>query len=161
MNYIERTKSESEDILGYFNINRFMYWNAYMIMLVGIAIFVTGFIIPFEEEAFNMLFWGAGIFALFTGLYTYLRLSSINMGITNKRIVVKRGIVAIKTDEIRLQAIETIDVDQGISGRILGFGNVKITGKGDAVVLYEGVDEPLKIKKAIETVVSKFGDRQQ
>jgi len=158
MNYIEKTRSEGEEILSLFNINHFMYWNAYFLILMSFGLFIAGIVAPFEEQMLNLLFFAAGFLAMFSGVFMYLSLSSIHMGITNKRVVIKRGILAIVTDEIRLQAIETVDVNQSIIGRMMGYGTVKITGKGDAVVLYENVDNPLEIKRSIASVVSKYGD---
>jgi len=162
MNYIDKTKSEGEEILNYFNVSRYMYWNSYIAFFLGILLVIVGIVLSFQEEellpSLNLIFIAGGFFTVFMGVYVYLTLSSINMGITNKRIVIKTGIVAINTDELRLKAIETVEVSQGILGRLMGFGDVHITGKGNSEVLYKNIDEPLKVKQIVGGIVSKYGD---
>ena len=62
--------------------------------------------------------------ALLAALYEWIRLRSIEMGVTNRRVVRKTGIVSRQTEELRLASIETIDLRQTAWGRMLGFGDV-------------------------------------
>ena len=51
---------------------------------------------------------------------------------------------------MNLDSIESINVDQGIVGRILNYGSVKISGRGITAVNFEGIDDPVKIRKLIQ-----------
>jgi uncharacterized membrane protein YdbT with pleckstrin-like domain len=50
--------------------------------------------------------------------------------ITNKRVIIKTGLISRKTFEMNHSKIESVNVDQGIVGRILGYGTVRIVGSG-------------------------------
>ena len=50
-------------------------------------------------------------------------------------------------------AIETIDMDQSILGRILGYGHVRITGRGMSAVVLRAVKDPVAVKRTIEGVL--------
>ena len=50
--------------------------------------------------------------------------------ITNKRVIVKKGLIAIWTLEMNLQKIETVNVQQSIPGRIFGYGCLTLIGTG-------------------------------
>ncbi|SMN01895.1 hypothetical protein SPONL_197 [uncultured Candidatus Thioglobus sp.] len=53
---------------------------------------------------------------------------------------------------MRLDAIETVEIKQSIMGRILGFGTIKITGRGISDLVFKNIDNPLEVKKEIESV---------
>lgn len=100
--------------------------------------------------------WGlAGILTLVllpVAVYLWLSLRAIEQGVTNKRVIVKRGIISRKTEEMKLNSIETVELNQGVLGRIFGFGDVKVTGRGISDVLFKGIDEPMTVKRQIESI---------
>lgn len=50
--------------------------------------------------------------------------------VTNKRVVVKRGLIFRDTIELNLSKVESASVNQGITGRLLGYGTVTVRGSG-------------------------------
>jgi hypothetical protein len=52
--------------------------------------------------------------------------------LTNKRIVIKTGLLSRHTFEVLLTKVEAIGVSQSLFGRILGYGDILITGTGGA-----------------------------
>ena len=88
--------------------------------------------------------------ALLAALYERLRLRSIEQGVTNRRVVRKTGIVSRSTEELRLASIETIDLRQSTWGRLLGFGDVVLTGRGESAMIFWRLAAPLDAKRAIE-----------
>ena len=50
--------------------------------------------------------------------------------VTDKRIIHKVGFIARASEEMNISQVETVDVRQGILGRILGYGAVLIRGSG-------------------------------
>ncbi|MBP7189323.1 MAG: PH domain-containing protein, partial [Thiopseudomonas sp.] len=62
--------------------------------------------------------------------------------------------VSRKTEEMKVSSIETVEIDQGVLGRIFGFGTVKVTGRGISDVLFSKIDDPLGVKKSIESIES-------
>jgi uncharacterized membrane protein YdbT with pleckstrin-like domain len=89
---------------------------------------------------------------LLIALYGFLRLRFTEQGVTNKRVILKKGIISRKTEEMKLTSIETVEIHQGIWGRILGFGSVKVTGRGISNVVYKGIDDSMAVKRQIESV---------
>jgi uncharacterized membrane protein YdbT with pleckstrin-like domain len=89
---------------------------------------------------------------LVLALYEYLRVRHIEQGVTNKRVIFKAGIISRKSEEMKLGSIETVEIDQGILGRMLGYGSVKVTGRGTSDVLFQLVDDPMAVKRAIESI---------
>ena len=82
---------------------------------------------------------------------------SYEQGVTNKRVIYKKGIISRKSEEMKLNSIETVDIDQGIAGRIFGFGDVTVTGRGLSNVVFKSVDDPMAVKRKIESVSNPIG----
>ena len=89
--------------------------------------------------------------ALLAALYEWIRLRSIEMGVTNRRVERKTGLVSRETAALRLASIETIDLRQSAWGRMLGFGDVVLTGRGESAMIFSRVAEPIEAKRAIES----------
>tara|TARA_B100000427_G_C15413103_1_gene552931 strand:- start:637 stop:1017 length:381 start_codon:yes stop_codon:yes gene_type:complete len=92
---------------------------------------------------------------LIVPLFWLIKLLFTEYGLTNKRVITKSGIISRDTDEMKLDKIETVEIKQGILGRILGYGNVICTGTGVSSVIFQSVSNPIKVKKQIDTVLSQ------
>jgi hypothetical protein len=54
---------------------------------------------------------------------------------------------------MKLTAIETVDMDQSVMGRLLNYGHVHITGRGTSTVILRCVKDPIGVKRTIEGVL--------
>jgi len=126
MSYIEESLSEGEKIVRVFK----QHWVTRMWLVLWILLIVT----------------------LPIALYEWLRLRTMEHGVTNKRVIFKQGIISRRTEEMKLGSIETVEIDQGVWGRMLGFGDIKVTGRGVSDVLFRRIDDPMEVKRGIEGV---------
>jgi uncharacterized membrane protein YdbT with pleckstrin-like domain len=85
-------------------------------------------------------------------IYEYLRLRYTELGLTNKRVICKTGIISRQSEEMKLTSIETVEIDQGVIGRILGYGNIHVSGRGISDVVLRSVKDPMAVKRAIESI---------
>jgi uncharacterized membrane protein YdbT with pleckstrin-like domain len=92
-----------------------------------------------------------GITLLFV-IWEWLKLRSIEQGVTNKRVILKKGIISRKSEEMKISSIETVEIIQGVFGRMFGFGTVKVTGRGISDLIFNNIDDPMDVKKKIESV---------
>ena len=136
MSYIEQSLSTDERIEGLFKL----HWSAWLPMAMWIVLAIPTL----------------GL-TLILALYEYLRLKFTEQGVTNKRVILKRGIISRKTEEMKLTSIETVEIDQGIFGRIFGFGTVKITGRGISDFMFKRINDPIAVKRQIESVSNPVG----
>lgn len=91
---------------------------------------------------------------LIWAIYKWLGLRTLEQGVTNKRVVYKKGIISRSTEEMKLSSVETVEIKQSVLGRLLGFGNVHVTGKGISDVVFPNIDNPLAVKKAIDSLLT-------
>jgi uncharacterized membrane protein YdbT with pleckstrin-like domain len=94
----------------------------------------------------------SGLFTLF--IYPYIRLVTCEFVITNKRVIVKRGLIARTTFEMNLNKIETVNVDQSVWGRIFGFGTIIINGTGGTKEICESISRPLDFRRKFQEISS-------
>ena len=85
-----------------------------------------------------------------------IKLFFIENGLTTKRVIFKSGIIGRDTEEMRLSKVETVEIKQGVIGRIFGFGDVIITGTGISNVVFKYVSKPINVKKEIESQLDKI-----
>jgi hypothetical protein len=53
---------------------------------------------------------------------------------------------------MKVASIETVEINQGVWGRIFGFGTIKVTGRGVSDVIFKSLDDPMAAKRQIESV---------
>jgi uncharacterized membrane protein YdbT with pleckstrin-like domain len=70
--------------------------------------------------------------------------------ITNKRIIIKSGLISRRTLEMNIAKVESVNVDQGILGRILGYGVVTVIGTGGTRETFQSIADPLAFRKAFQ-----------
>lgn len=72
--------------------------------------------------------------------------------ITNKRLIIKVGLISRRTLEMNLSKIESVNVNQGILDRILGAGSIMVIGTGGTRELFEGIADPMAFRKKFQEV---------
>jgi uncharacterized membrane protein YdbT with pleckstrin-like domain len=96
----------------------------------------------------------AAILGILEGVHfiaRWLTRSTTEYGVTNLRVVQKRGILSLHTIEMNLDKVESVDVDQSLLGRLVGFGTVAIHGVGSRWDPIAGIEDPLGFRSAITT----------
>jgi uncharacterized membrane protein YdbT with pleckstrin-like domain len=83
-------------------------------------------------------------------IFGIVRRNSTEMGVTNKRVVVKRGILSRRTFELLLSQIEGILVEESFMGRMFGFGTVIIRGTGGSPETFARIAHPLEFRRQVQ-----------
>src|SRR5207244_11015358 len=89
--------------------------------------------------------FGIGLIFL---VVAYVRYKSVELAVTTKRIIVKHGFVRRQTVEINLNRVESIQVEQGLLGRLFNFGTLIVSGTGTSHAPLIGIPEPMGFRKA-------------
>jgi uncharacterized membrane protein YdbT with pleckstrin-like domain len=99
------------------------------------------------------------VIAAVTIIFGIVRRNSTEMGVTNKRVVVKRGILSRRTFELLLSQIEGILVEESFMGRIFGFGTVIIRGTGGTPETFVGIAHPLEFRRQVQQHIEIYQQR--
>ena len=81
---------------------------------------------------------------------------SDEFAITNKRVIIKTGIISRETLEMNLSKIETVNVDQSITGRIFGFGSITIVGTGGTREIFTDIRKPIEFRKKFQEMCDLY-----
>jgi uncharacterized membrane protein YdbT with pleckstrin-like domain len=69
--------------------------------------------------------------------------------VTDRRVLLKRGLIRRHTVEMNMNKIESVDVDQTLLGRLFNYGNVTIRGTGSSFEPLHMIDAPLKLRTTV------------
>lgn len=146
MSYIQQSLSTNEHVVNLFSL----HWSAWIPAVatgtLGIVVGAAMLMVSSLAAIVGVLTLGLVAFGLALGLLF------IEQGVTNKRVVLKTGVIGRQSDEMKLSSIETVEIDQDILGRLLGYGSITITGKGVSSVVFKNVADPILVKRQIESV---------
>jgi len=96
-----------------------------------------------------MAFVMLAIAALSLGLGILSR-NATEMAVTNKRVIIKTGIISKRTIELFLTKVESVGVEQGLFGRMLGYGSIVVRGTGGTHEPFTKVASPLEFRRHVQ-----------
>jgi uncharacterized membrane protein YdbT with pleckstrin-like domain len=104
---------------------------------------------------------GVVLFAIIMGVGFLMRIAT-TYTITNHRLHIKRGIIARKTQEARLERVQNVNTDQGVLDRILQVGTVDFdtAGTTDSDFAFRGVAQPEKVVSAVDRAQREHATEQ-
>jgi len=97
---------------------------------------------------------GAFVVAAVLFIIGLIKRSSTEMGLTNKRVIVKTGIANRRTIELLLSRIESVIVEEPAMGRVLGYGTVIIRGTGGTPEVFEKIAHPLEFREQVQSQIA-------
>jgi Bacterial PH domain len=97
-----------------------------------------------------------GIVAIFAGA---VRRNATEMAVTTRRVVVKQGLMSRKTIEMLLNKIETIEVSEPMTGRMLGYGSITMVGTGGTSEPFHRIAHPLQFRGQVQQQLEKLATR--
>jgi len=70
--------------------------------------------------------------------------------ITNKRVIIKVGWLNVNTYDMNLAKIESVQVQQSLLARILGYGSMVLTGTGGSKEVFNNISRPAEFKREFQ-----------
>ena len=143
MNYIDSNLLTGENVVYRAKLHWIVFLWPVIWLIIAIVLFSSG------EGAVGV---GVIAFILFiaTGIASLISYLTSEFGVTTKRVVVKIGFIRRSSLEVMLSKVEGIQVHQGILGRILGFGTVRVSGTGGSHDPFHKISAPLKLRRAAQ-----------
>ncbi|MEH0167007.1 PH domain-containing protein [Paucibacter sp. JuS9] len=125
--YVEGALIKDERIV---HMGRISLWSLWHLIALGIVLLPA---------------FGIGLIPL---VIAYVRYKSTELAVTTRRIIVKHGFISRQTIEINLNKAESIQVDQGVWGRLFNFGTLVISGTGTSHAPLTGIADPMAFRRA-------------
>jgi uncharacterized membrane protein YdbT with pleckstrin-like domain len=141
MGYVEKNLLPNEQVTYRATLHWIIYLVPMIVILAAIAVALLGGGIAAIV---------VGVIGLLLMLPPWIKSSSSEFAITNKRVLIKVGLVRRHSLELLLQKIEGIGVDQGIIGRILGYGTITVSGVGGTKEAFQRISNPLEFRRQVQ-----------
>jgi uncharacterized membrane protein YdbT with pleckstrin-like domain len=150
MGYVDKNLLPGESVTYRAHLHPIIFATPAFLALVGILLVAVG-----STSTTLIVLAGVGVLlviaAVIVGLPRYVRLKSSEFAITDKRVLVKTGVVRRHTLELLLSKVETIGVEQGVFGRMLNYGTVTIVGTGGTKEPFTGISHPLEFRRQVQS----------
>jgi uncharacterized membrane protein YdbT with pleckstrin-like domain len=143
MSYVDHTLLPGEQVTFRTHLHWVIFARALAVALVGVVFLMLGHTLAAFGAVVllvGVVLWGAA----------YIQRRTSEYAVTNKRIIVKVGILRRRTVEMLLRQVEALEVNQGILGRILGYGTLLIVGTGGTREPFERISAPLEFRRAAQ-----------
>ncbi len=98
------------------------------------------------------------VIAILTGIASFINYSTSEFGITSKRVLAKVGFIRRNSLEVLLTKVEGIQVNQGILGRILGYGSIVVSGTGGSKDPFHKISAPLEFRRKAQEQIASVQD---
>ncbi len=150
MAYYKKVLQPDETVKFVGGLHWIIYRHAILFAVLSACVCVLYLSQPDGQRPFLLL-----VLAIFLGLtiLSFLRRWVHRLGteivVTDRRIIHKTGWISRRTEEMNISKVETVDVNQGIAGRIFGYGDVSIIGTGASWEPLRYVASPLQLRNAI------------
>jgi uncharacterized membrane protein YdbT with pleckstrin-like domain len=125
--YVESTLIKDEKVIY---TGKISLWSLLPLFIIGLIL------LPLM--GLGLLFWlAAGI-----------RYMTTELAFTNKRVIAKFGFISRQTIELNLTKVESLQVNQGILGRLFNFGTLVISGAGNPQAPIPGISNPMTFRRS-------------
>lgn len=91
----------------------------------------------------------------FKALLATIEYSRIELAVTNKRVVGRRGVFTTNSLDAPLNKVQNVKVDQGLFGKIFNFGGITITTAAGSL-LFPGVSHPDAFKGMVMQQIDQY-----
>lgn len=147
--FIEGRLVKGEEVVKSAVIHKAIFWQsiAVLIFAVLVGLFLA-------RELGILLLIVAGLMAL----YAHARRVVLTFVLTNKRVLVRYGLLQMDVVDIRFDKIESIELERMPTGMMMGYANVVVMGTGNRYISIPYVANGRAIRKAYNDMT--LGDEE-
>jgi uncharacterized membrane protein YdbT with pleckstrin-like domain len=143
-----------------------LHWVVYLRALAEIAMGIVFMFLALGTssprgvlQGVGGLFCLTGGFVVFTGILDLVRIFIVirttEFALTTKRVMGKRGFIRRHSLELLLSQVESISVDQPITGRLLNYGTVTVIGTGGTRERFPLIVNPLEFRRRVQQQLAR------
>jgi uncharacterized membrane protein YdbT with pleckstrin-like domain len=156
MSYVDSQLLPGEVVKYRAHLHKIMFFWVYLLGLFT----VIGIIMAARNRDLLPLAAILLVITIISVIYARVIYSSSEFAVTDRRVIVKVGFIQRRTVETMLAKIEGIGVDQGLAGRILGYGTITVTGTGGTDEAFHQVADPLELRKQVQGQIMALDERR-
>ncbi|MGA3304317.1 MAG: PH domain-containing protein [Methylovirgula sp.] len=151
MSYVKHILQPGENVLIVGRLHWIIYVPAIVCLAVAAVAFGGAVHLKYTHYQWPLLVVSV-IFAIL-GLLALVRAwwhaFTVEIAVTNHRVIYAQGFINRHTDEMNIDKIESVIVDQSILGRILDYGTISIRGTGASIEQLRLIAHAIELRNAI------------
>ena len=158
MSYVEQSLGEGEVVRHVAHKHWVIFVVPVFQLLVGLVLVGIGYKI---SDLWVWLGWLMRVLGLIVVVFGALHLLgawltrvTTELAVTNRKVIGKWGLISRRTIEQRLDKVNSIEVEQTILGRILGYGTVEVRGSGVTMTPLRMIADPLTFRRRVEDALN-------
>jgi uncharacterized membrane protein YdbT with pleckstrin-like domain len=152
MSYVDKSLIPNESVV----FRTRLHWIVFLWPIVFLIATVVLFYFAFFSSHSGLLYAAEGllVFTIILFLAKYVVYRASEFAVTNKRVIVKIGVMQRRTLELLLTKVEAISVTQSILGQMFGCGTILVTGTGGTKEAFDNISSPLEFRRAVQAASS-------
>lgn len=145
MSYVDKNLLPGETVLCKGRLHWVIYLKPVVVIAFGVLL-----LNPWSPHLPNIWIFGCGAIAvgLLAAIPPMLHAWSTELVVTSLRVIAKRGLIRRRTFEMLHKKVESIEVQQGLAGRLLGYGTLVLHGTGGGIETIPVISRPLRFRNA-------------
>jgi membrane protein YdbS with pleckstrin-like domain len=157
LTYLDDHLLTGEQIVYRARLHWTIFLTSIVVVLLGVGLAI---LLQVVQPAYSYAGLGLAGVGLLLAIGPAIRYVTSEFAVTDKRVLGKVGFIERESDETLLSKIEAIAVDQGVLGRVFGFGTVTITGTGGTPEVFSRISEPLEFRRQIQSQIIAQEERR-
>jgi uncharacterized membrane protein YdbT with pleckstrin-like domain len=151
MAYYTKVLQPDETVKAVGRLHWSIYIRAVVLLLIALGVLLaSNWLTDPTSQRYALMASGVvGALGLLLLLKAWIHRMATEIVVTDRRVILNRGLLKRHTMEMNMTKIEMVDVKQSLWGRIWGYGTVEIHGTGADIEPLEGIGSPLLIRNAI------------
>lgn len=93
------------------------------------------------------------LLAGYLAFQAWMRETTTEIALTNKRLLGKTGFIKRDTIDLNLKKVESLYADQDLLGRMWNYGSIRVVGTGGSSFIVKGIDDPVAFKRAASSEI--------
>lgn len=154
MGYVERVLRPGETLRFTSHIHWIVYLPGVVLIILGILAAVL--LRRFEPEPASGFSWpslialGIGVvFGVISLIGAWWRRFTVEVAVTDHRIIYKRGFIRRHTFEMNMSKVESVHVNQSVFGRIFDYGDIIVRGAGSSFEPLRLIAAPIEFRNNV------------
>jgi uncharacterized membrane protein YdbT with pleckstrin-like domain len=145
VSYVDQQLMTGEKVVYRARLNRVVYATAIAFLVFALVAWVARVL---------WLGWGCLGLALIIGLVAHVKFVTSVFVVTDERVLIKVGWIQRRSLETLLAKIEGIVVEQGLGGRLFGYGTIIVTGTGGTHERFDMIADPMQFRKHVQEQIA-------
>ncbi len=148
----------NEKVLLIGKVSAGIYWKSIAIFCLAVAFMTLMFLLELPWQLLLLFGVALSIKILAMVIFAYLRKHYLLLVATDKRVIIRVGIINLEIIQMRYAQVESSEVASTIPGRFLSYSSVFVSGTGGHTLAVPYISNATEFRKTVSEILSRRDD---